>query len=345
MVPGVVQVGQTTLAVGLHVLPFDLEVAIEYSEHFTPDGESCDDAGTSGSTPRAVAPTWVILNACTVGDGWVRLVESGTGSVIEEVSATITNSSAVRQQADPSVTVSGVTSSELVPGSSGDSFSVAVSGIESGPEYDLTTVALNGSSAAFNRACSIFTEAEEITRAVTRSYTVYGCIPPGTTIWSYLDLNGISLASSDFPGPYVNVKPPTVSFSSSSYSVDEGSSATITVELSYESHALIRIPITVSNGSAESSDYTVKDLPGGRLTFSSLDTSESFTIEANQDTDDNDETVNLGFGSLPDEVSGTGSTSSARLTIRDDDDNDESLSAPPARRIWRQLLPGRPALI
>ena len=94
-----------------------------------------------------------------------------------EVSATVTNTSTVRQQSDASVTVSGVTSSELVPGGSGDSFSVAVAGIESGPEYDLTTVALNGSSAAFNQACSIFTEAEEITKAVTRSYTVYGCIP------------------------------------------------------------------------------------------------------------------------------------------------------------------------
>ena len=330
VVPGVVQVGQTTLAVGLHVLPFDLEVVIEYSGHFVPDGESCDDAGKPGTTQRAIAPTWITLNACTVGDGWVRLVESGTSNVIEEVSATITSSRGVRQLADPSVTVSGVTSSELVPGRSGASFSVVVGGIESGPTYDLTTVALNRSSAAFNRDCDIFIEAEEITRAVTRNYTVYGCIPPGTTIWSYLDLNGVSLDSSEFPGPFVNVKPPTVSFRSSSYSVDEGSSATITVELSYESHAQIRIPITVSNGTAESSDYDVNGLPSGRLTFSSRDTSESFTIEANQDTDENDETVNLGFGSLPSNVSGTGSPSRATLTIEDDDpvDPDRPPSTP-----------------
>ena len=116
VVPGVVQVGQTTLAVGLHVLPFDLEVAIEYSGHFTPDGKSCDDAGKPGTTPRAVAPTWVILNACTVGDGWVRLVESGTSNVIEEVSATVTNSRSARQQTNASVTVSRIATSKLVPG-------------------------------------------------------------------------------------------------------------------------------------------------------------------------------------------------------------------------------------
>ena len=35
VVPGVVQQGETALAVGFHVVPLDLEVAIEYSEHFT----------------------------------------------------------------------------------------------------------------------------------------------------------------------------------------------------------------------------------------------------------------------------------------------------------------------
>ena len=330
VVPGVVPVGQTTLAVGLHVLPLDLEVAIEYSGHFVPDGESCNDAGKTGSTPRAVAPTWITLNACTVGDGWVRLVESETSNVLEEVSATVTNTSTVRQQSDASVTVSGVTSSELVPGGSGDSFSVAVAGIESGPEYDLTTVALNGSSAAFNQACSIFTEAEEITKAVTRSYTVYGCIPPGTSIWSYLDLNGVSLASSEFPGPFVNVKDPTVSFSSSTYTVAEGDEVTISVDLSHESHALITVPVTVSNGTAESSDYDVNGLSNDSLTFSDGSTSESFTIEANQDFDDNDETVNLGFGTLPDSVAGTGSHSTATLTIDDDDDTPPPPPTPPA---------------
>ena len=109
VVPGVVQVGETTLAVGFHVLPFDLEVAIEYSGHFVPEGESCDDAGTPGSTTSAVAPTWIILKACTVGDGWVRLVESGTGHVIEEVSATVTSSRGVRGGSQASITVTDVT--------------------------------------------------------------------------------------------------------------------------------------------------------------------------------------------------------------------------------------------
>ncbi len=86
VVPGVVQVGQTTLAVGFHVDPIDEEVVIQYSEHFTPEGESCDSAGTAGATQAAVAPTWVTLNACTVGKGYVRMVESATGNIVPETS-------------------------------------------------------------------------------------------------------------------------------------------------------------------------------------------------------------------------------------------------------------------
>ena len=109
VVPGVVQVGQTTLAVGFHVVPMDLEVKIEYSEHFTPEGESCDSAGTAGATEAAVAPTWVTLNACTVGKGYVRMVESATGNIVKDVSVTVDPPGAPRQQA-VTVTIDGLDS-------------------------------------------------------------------------------------------------------------------------------------------------------------------------------------------------------------------------------------------
>ena len=50
VVPGVVPVGQTTLAVGLHVLPLDLEVAIEYA------GTSCRTANRATMPERQAAP-------------------------------------------------------------------------------------------------------------------------------------------------------------------------------------------------------------------------------------------------------------------------------------------------
>lgn len=253
--PGVVQMGQTTLAVGLHTLPRDLEVSIRYSGHFIPEDESCDDAGTPGATPSAVAPTWVTLNACAVGDGWARLVESNTGRVIEEVSVTVIEPGVIGQ-APATVSVSGVTSRELTPGGSGDDFSVRVSELEIATGYELHTVALNGSSAAFDQACTDFKEIDDVIwRGATKTYTVYGCVATGTYIWSWVEKeDGSVVANTGLHDHRVNVADPTVSFSSSTYSVDEGDEATITVKLSHKSAEPIFIPITVSNGTAESDD-------------------------------------------------------------------------------------------
>ena len=86
-------------------------------------------------------------------------------------------------------------------------------------------------------------------------------------------MDGTVVASSDFPGPRVNVKKPTVSLSEETYSVDEGDDATVEVQLSHKSSELIFIPITVSNGTAESGDYEVDGLSSsGTLFFAGLAT-------------------------------------------------------------------------
>ena len=319
VVPGVGQVGQTTLAVGLHVAPFDTEVAIHYSEHFTPQGETCDSA-TPGATQPAAAPTWVTLNACSVGNGYVRLVVSATGYVIEEASVTVTPPGVIGQ-GTLSVALSGVTSRELTPGVSEDEFEVSAAGLSSGKTYELNTVALNGISAAFDRNCSDFKQTERIrlSTSATRKYKAYGCAAPGTYIWSYVEeVNGPAIASSGLTDHFLNVADPTVSFGSSAYSVNEGADRSITVSLSHGTGHRLRIPITVTNGTAESGDYSVSGLTRGELTFEPHDTSESFTIRTNGDSDCDDETVNLSFGALPSHVSAD-STSRATPTIRDDE--------------------------
>ena len=106
-----------------------------------------------------------------------------------------------------------------------------------------------------------------------------------------------------------------VRYSSSSYSVTEGSTVTITVRLSPAPTQGVTIPVTATRGTAESGDYTVS---ASSLTFGSGSTSQTFTVTANGDADTDAETLTLGFGSLPNGVS-AGSTSSATLTIADDD--------------------------
>ena len=105
----------------------------------------------------------------------------------------------------------------------------------------------------------------------------------------------------------------SVSFSSGSETVNEGSSATFTVTVSPAADRDLTISVSASSSNAESNDYSVSGTP---LSFVSGEMSKSFTILTTDDSDRNDETVNLAFGQLPAAV-GTGTQSTAQLTIND----------------------------
>ena len=107
-----------------------------------------------------------------------------------------------------------------------------------------------------------------------------------------------------------------ISFSSSTYSVNEGISATITVTVSPAADRGLSIPVTVTAGSAESGDYSVSGLTNGKLAFADTENSKTFTISTTNDSDRDNETVSLRFGTLPAAV-GTGSQATATLTIDD----------------------------
>ena len=110
----------------------------------------------------------------------------------------------------------------------------------------------------------------------------------------------------------------TVSFGAATYTAAEGGSVTVTVELSEAPERSVTIPITRSNqDGATNGDYS--GVPAN-VTFSATETSQTFTFSATDDSvDDDDESVRLGFGTLPTDLSaGTPSTSTVR--IADDDD-------------------------
>ena len=109
-----------------------------------------------------------------------------------------------------------------------------------------------------------------------------------------------------------------VSFGQGSYRVDEGSTVTVKVKLSADPERTVTIPITKANqGTTSPGDYS--GVPAN-VTFNSGDTEKSFTVEAAQDTvDDDGESVKLTFGSsLPTGVT-KGSTNEAVVSITDDD--------------------------
>ena len=118
------------------------------------------------------------------------------------------------------------------------------------------------------------------------------------------------------------VTPPvlTVAFDLASYSTTEGGDpVTLRVALNRTSNQDLTIPITVMpQGATEADDYTVSGLTDGALSFASEDLSKTFMIVANEDTDSDNETIELGFGTLPEGVS-KGEMATATLTITDDD--------------------------
>ena len=108
----------------------------------------------------------------------------------------------------------------------------------------------------------------------------------------------------------------SVSFSSGNETVNEGSRATFTVTVSPAADRDLSIPISVTRGTAEADDYSVSGLTNGTLTFADTESSKTFTVSTNTDSDRSDETVDLAFGQLPAAV-GTGTQSTAQLTIND----------------------------
>ena len=122
----------------------------------------------------------------------------------------------------------------------------------------------------------------------------------------------VSITDDDVPGV-------TASFGQSAYTVAEGSSRTLTVELSADPERTVVIPLTATNqGGADAADYT--GVPAN-VTFNSGETAKTFTFAATDDTEDDDgESVLLSFGaSLPADVT-VGTPDSSIVSITDDDD-------------------------
>lgn len=110
----------------------------------------------------------------------------------------------------------------------------------------------------------------------------------------------------------------TVNYGATSYSVNEGSSVRVTVRLSSAAPGSVTLPVVISRGSAESGDYRVYGLNGGRLSFSQGSRTASFVVAALQDADSDHERLNLRFGNLLSGYS-TGSIAATNITITDDD--------------------------
>ena len=130
---------------------------------------------------------------------------------------------------------------------------------------------------------------------------------------------------------YVNVRAPMppfveVSFDESSYTIEEGSAATITITLSADPERTVAVPVSRNN----QGDATDDDLTGvpASVSFDSGDTQATFTVAATDDTEDDDgEGVTLTIGTLPARVS-AGSTAETTVSITDNDAAEVQVQSP-----------------
>ena len=112
--------------------------------------------------------------------------------------------------------------------------------------------------------------------------------------------------------------PVTVNFKESTYTVDEGDTVDVTVNLNRDPERTVVISITKTNqGGAVNGDY--RGVPSSVTFNSGGDTEQTFTVTARPDDDNDDgESVKLTFGTLPDAVTASGATETT-IAITDDD--------------------------
>ena len=138
----------------------------------------------------------------------------------------------------------------------------------------------------------------------------FGTLPTGVT---EADPKTSTVSITDNDDPAV-----TVSFGSATYTAAEGGDVTVTVTLSADPERGVTIPLTATNeGEATDADYS--GVPTS-VVFAIGDTSKTFTFSATDDTDDDDgESVELAFGTLPTGVT-AGNVAASTVSITDNDD-------------------------
>ena len=187
----------------------------------------------------------------------------------------------------------------------------------------LTATRQGGASTAdYSVPDSITFESGETTKGVTFTATqddtdddgekvllAFGSLPAQVTEG---DNSQSTISITDDDVPQVRVE-----FALAAYSVAEGATQTVSVTLSADPERTVVIPISAANqDGASGADYSVT----ASVTFESGETAKGVTFTAAQDDiDDDSESVRLAFGTLPDRVSEPATNPSATVTILDDD--------------------------
>ena len=153
-------------------------------------------------------------------------------------------------------------------------------------------------------------------------YTVTGLVGGQLHTFQVRTYSSSSSASDPSDEATATPRSAAVSFGAGSYSVDEGGTVAVTVQLDAAPGREVTVPVSAAGaGGATPPGETGADWSGvpENVTFGATDTEQTFTLAATDDTDvDAGESVALSFGTLPDWAM-AGTPSEATVTIVDDD--------------------------
>ena len=269
------------------------------------DGESVK-LGFGNSLPNGVTVGSTDETTVSITDDDAPAVtvsfEQSSYAVAEGSSETVK----VKLSADPERTVEVPISVTDMDGASSSDYSIA-------PQ----TVVFN--SGDTEKTFSFSATQDSVDDDGERVRLTFGTLPPRVSSTSPSQAV-VSITDDDVPSVTVSFEQPTYSVmesdDTSTTNVEENK-VSVKVTLSADPERTVTIPLTKTNqDGASDADYS--GVPTG-LTFNSGDTEKTFDFEADHDEEnDDDETVKLGFGTLPTGVS-AGTTSETVISIIDDD--------------------------
>ena len=260
------------------------------------DGE--DDDGESvrisfGTLPERVTGGGVTLTDISITDDDLPAVSVRFGAASYELAEGGDVAITLTLSAEPERTVT-------IP------ITAVLRGGASDADYALTTSALTFSSTQTERTFTMYATHDREDDNGESVLLSLGALPTGVSQGS-TSQTSVAIIDDDV----------TVSFQAADYTVAEGAGVAVEVTLSEDPGRTVVIPITaVPQNGAVGSDYS--GVPA-RLTYQSGETVQSFTLAATDDTvDDDGESVDLGFGTLPDTVTAVGQVT-ASVSILDND--------------------------
>ena len=272
---------------------------------FTATDDSDDDDGESVKIGFGTLPTGVVLGS--LDESTISITDDDDPSVkvsFEQSSYTVAEGGSVtvkvKLDADPERTVTIPLTKTNQGGATASDYSVPASVVFNSGDTEKTF-----SFAATDDSDDDGGESVKLG---------FGTLPTGVSAGT-IDESTVSITDDDVPSV-------TVSFEQASYTVAEGGSVTVKVKLDADPERTVTIPLTKTNqGGATASDYSVP----ASVVFNSGDTEKTFSFAATDDSDDDDgESVNLGFGTLPTGVS-AGTIDESTVSITDDDETTPTL--------------------